>query len=410
MIAAVTGWTESDNGLLFLLCAACWIVQAPPAFRRRTSTAYLSIGPLAVLAQLLWFFVKAGAFVFGNGLAIVPFLYGGVVREHGWLNDRQFLDAVAVAMLTPKPVVITVAFIRYLVACPPGALVVALGVFLPVYGCVVIAFRWFDRISHNPPSHGFCGRGYRRRFRRDHPRRHRSGLSGRRGWAHRPDRGGSARPLVALQGSGAPAHRGGRRARPGPGGARGRMTMRVRGLTLVATAMVNLRVGGASHRLANWRHGSGRRPLGRGIRSVHLPGKPDVRLGGEARECAGRRVRPDPLPRPGRAGRSGRRRRVAVTGPGRLLPGPGRRARGECRGRQGRTGGGRTDLKLTGAGPGAYGVTVTVAVARHTWHELRVDFEGAEAGVTLDGSCSSRVATRRFPAPERWGGGRRPTA
>ena len=73
-------------------------------------------------------------------------------------------------------------------------------------------------------------------------------------------------------------------------------------------------------------------------------------------------------------------------------------------------GGGRTDLKLTGAGPGAYGVTVTVAVARHTWHELRVDFEGAEAGVTLDGSCSSRVATRRFPAPERWGGGRRPTA
>ena len=78
------------------------------------------------------------------------------------------------------------------------------------------------------------------------------------------------------------------------------MTMRVRGLTLVATAMVNLRVGGASHRLANWRHGSGRRPLGRGIRSVHLPGKPDVRLGGEARECAGRRVRPDPLPRPAR--------------------------------------------------------------------------------------------------------------
>jgi chromate transporter len=130
VIAAVTGWTESDNGLLFLLCAACWIVQAPPAFRRRTSTAYLSIGPLAVLAQLLWFFVKAGAFVFGNGLAIVPFLYGGVVREHGWLNDRQFLDAVAVAMLTPKPVVITVAFIRYLVACPPGALVVALGAFL----------------------------------------------------------------------------------------------------------------------------------------------------------------------------------------------------------------------------------------------------------------------------------------
>jgi hypothetical protein len=142
--------------------------------------------------------VKAGAFVFGSGLAIEPFPYGGVVREHGWLNDRQFLDAVAVAMLTPEPVVITVAFIGYLVACPPGALVAALGVVV-------------DKVVR----------------------------------------------------------------------------------------------------------------------------------------------------------------------------------------------GGRTDLKLTGAGPGAYGVKV--AVARHTWHESRVDFEGAEAGVTLHGSCSSRVATRRFPTPERWG-------
>ena len=68
---------------------------------------------------LFWFFVKAGAFVFGSGLAIVPFLYGGVVREHPWLTDQQFLDAVAVAMITPGPVVITVAFIGYLVQASP---------------------------------------------------------------------------------------------------------------------------------------------------------------------------------------------------------------------------------------------------------------------------------------------------
>ena len=145
VIAAVTGWTESDNGLLFLLCAACWIVQAPPAFRRRTSTAYLSIGPLVVLAQLLWFFVKAGAFVFGSGLAIVPFLYGGVVREHGWLNDRQFLDAIAVAMLTPRA-----SRDHGRVHPLPGRLSPR----RPRRGSgrvpVVIAFRWFDRISHNP--------------------------------------------------------------------------------------------------------------------------------------------------------------------------------------------------------------------------------------------------------------------
>src|SRR5688500_20110063 len=68
------------------------------------------------LGQIALFFFKAGAFVFGSGLAIVPFLYGGVVKEYGWLNEQQFLDAVAVAMITPGPVVITVGFIGYLVS------------------------------------------------------------------------------------------------------------------------------------------------------------------------------------------------------------------------------------------------------------------------------------------------------
>jgi chromate transporter len=94
--------------------------------------------------------MKAGAFVFGSGLAIVPFLYGGVVQEYRWLNDKQFLDAVAVAMITPGPIVITVAFIGYLVAGQVGALLAAVGVFLPVYFFVVIPYPWFDRFSENP--------------------------------------------------------------------------------------------------------------------------------------------------------------------------------------------------------------------------------------------------------------------
>jgi chromate transporter len=106
-------------------------------------------------AQILWFFAKAGAFVFGSGLAIVPFLYGGVVQQYGWLNDQQFLDAVAVAMLTPGPIVITVAFIGYLVASFPGAVAAAVGVFLPVYLFVVIPFPYFDRISGNPKVKAF---------------------------------------------------------------------------------------------------------------------------------------------------------------------------------------------------------------------------------------------------------------
>jgi chromate transporter len=150
VMGGVTAWTESEIAVLFVLCGvASWLVRTPPAWIRRPSAACLSVALPEVLAQLAWFFTKAGAVVFGSGLAIVPFLYGGVVQEHGWLNDRQFLDAVAVAMLTPGPVVITVAFIGYLVAQFPGAAAAAIGVFLPVYLFVVIPFRWFDRISDN---------------------------------------------------------------------------------------------------------------------------------------------------------------------------------------------------------------------------------------------------------------------
>jgi chromate transporter len=126
------------------------LAQAPPAWLKRpASVCFMVAATPDLLAQILWFFAKAGAFVFGSGLAIVPFLHSGVVKEYGWLTDKQFLDAVAVAMLTPGPIVITVAFIGYLVAAFPGAVAAAIGVFLPVYLFVVIPFPWFDRISGN---------------------------------------------------------------------------------------------------------------------------------------------------------------------------------------------------------------------------------------------------------------------
>ena len=95
-------------------------------------------GQESVLGQILLLFTKAGAFVFGSGLAIVPFLEQGVVHELRWLTDHQFLDAVAVAMITPGPVVITVAFIGYLVAGTAGAIVASIGIFLPVYIFTII--------------------------------------------------------------------------------------------------------------------------------------------------------------------------------------------------------------------------------------------------------------------------------
>jgi chromate transporter len=107
------------------------------------------------LWRIAWYFTEAGAFVFGSGLAIVPFLHGGVVDQFHWLNERQFLDAVAVAMITPGPVVITVAFIGFLVAGFAGALISAAGVFLPPYLVVIVLAPHFRRWSRNEKVKAF---------------------------------------------------------------------------------------------------------------------------------------------------------------------------------------------------------------------------------------------------------------
>jgi chromate transporter len=173
VMGAVTAWAETEIAALFLLSGVvALVVQAPPRWLVRLGGTRASLGALlplpgallqglgepatvGTLGQILWFFIKAGAFVFGSGLAIVPFLYGEVVQHYAWLDDKQFLDAVAVAMITPGPVVITVAFIGYLVAGQLGALVAAIGVFLPVYLFVVIPYPWFDRFSDNPQVRAF---------------------------------------------------------------------------------------------------------------------------------------------------------------------------------------------------------------------------------------------------------------
>ena len=152
----VTAWTEREIVWLFLGSGALILaVRAPP----RTSalglapmwllTGLAGTASLATLWQLGLYFAAAGAFVFGSGLAIVPFLHGGVVDQYHWLTDQQFLDAVAVAMITPGPVVITVAFIGYLVAGPLGAAVAALGVFLPCYLFVIIPAPYYRRFAGN---------------------------------------------------------------------------------------------------------------------------------------------------------------------------------------------------------------------------------------------------------------------
>jgi chromate transporter len=165
--AIATAVLEAEVVSLILGCGVVALVVQMS--RSRTSASLAMLPPIAspIVAAvasgasaaggttLFWFFVKAGAFVFGSGLAIVPFLYGGVVREHGWLTDQQFLDAVAVAMITPGPVVITVAFIGYLVDGLSGAALAALGVFLPCYLFTVIPAPFFERFADNPRLKAF---------------------------------------------------------------------------------------------------------------------------------------------------------------------------------------------------------------------------------------------------------------
>jgi chromate transporter len=163
LLAVVTIATESEIAWLFVAAGILvWFWRAPPRLTGKGGLHAIVAPQLAVgagllattdtsqLAQIALFFAKAGAFVFGSGLAIVPFLYGGVVTEHQWLTEKQFVDAVAVAMITPGPVVITVAFIGYLVAGLPGACVAALATFLPCYLFTVIPAPYFKRYGKLP--------------------------------------------------------------------------------------------------------------------------------------------------------------------------------------------------------------------------------------------------------------------
>jgi chromate transporter len=138
-----------------------WLLRAPPKAGRSTRVGELASGPLLAafafgtadpdkLLRILGYFAYAGSFVFGSGLAIVPFLYGGVVKDYHWLTDHQFVDAVAVAMITPGPVVITTAFIGFLVQGFWGAVMAAVGTFLPCYLFTVLPAPYFKKHGKRP--------------------------------------------------------------------------------------------------------------------------------------------------------------------------------------------------------------------------------------------------------------------
>jgi len=159
----ITVLTHSENVLFFIFAGLLYmLIKAPPKWITGSAKAlflfagagFWSYQP-GTLEKIALFFLKAGAFVFGSGLAIVPFLHSGIVTEYGWLTEQEFIDAVAVAMITPGPVVITVGFIGYMVAGFPGAAIAALATFLPCYLFTVIPAPYFKKIAKNTSVKAF---------------------------------------------------------------------------------------------------------------------------------------------------------------------------------------------------------------------------------------------------------------
>lgn len=161
--AVITLVTQQEQVLLFVFAGLLYMfVKAPPKwfnFKTANSVVLLQMGfwnyENSTLMKIAVFFAEAGAFVFGSGLAIVPFLHSGVVIENQWLTEHQFVDAVAVAMITPGPVVITVGFIGFLVAGFSGALVAALATFLPCYLFTIALAPSFKKIAQNQSIKAF---------------------------------------------------------------------------------------------------------------------------------------------------------------------------------------------------------------------------------------------------------------
>jgi chromate transporter len=166
---AVTVILQAEVALLFIGAGIVGILAYGGLFRKSPTALSLSVPVLAQLApqasssiigKLLLFFLKAGCLTFGSGLVIVPFLEQGLVQQFGWLDQRQFLIAVAIGMISPGPVVITATFVGYLVAGFWGSLASTVGIFLPSFLLVLIAAPLLAKHRANPNVQGFVKGAY----------------------------------------------------------------------------------------------------------------------------------------------------------------------------------------------------------------------------------------------------------
>jgi len=169
----ITVAVQAEVALLFIGCGILGVLYYGSLFRKKTTSTTSSLlagvplvaasvgpGSGAMLGKLFAFFLKAGSLTFGSGLVIVPFLEKGLVQQTGWLNEREFLVAVAMGMISPGPVVITATFVGYLVAGFGGAVVATIGIFLPSFLLILIVAPILMRYRANPNVQGFIKGAY----------------------------------------------------------------------------------------------------------------------------------------------------------------------------------------------------------------------------------------------------------
>jgi chromate transporter len=168
----VTILLQAEVALLFIGAGIVGILYYGNIVRRAQKSRLQSILAIPLLVQLaptpsvstlsklFLFFLKAGSLTFGSGLVIVPFLEQGLVQQYNWLDQRQFLIAVAIGMISPGPVVITATFVGYLVAGFWGSLVSTVGIFFPSFILVLVAAPILARHRNNPNVQGFVKGAY----------------------------------------------------------------------------------------------------------------------------------------------------------------------------------------------------------------------------------------------------------
>jgi chromate transporter len=98
------------------------------------------------LLQLSGVMFKVNLFAFGGGYSALPLMLHEVVNVRGWINNKTFMDGIALGQVTPGPIIITSTFVGYLVDGLSGAIVSTLSSFAASFFILIAAVPFFEKL------------------------------------------------------------------------------------------------------------------------------------------------------------------------------------------------------------------------------------------------------------------------